>query len=142
LLCRRRSEPKSHVHIDHRVLLHSVGGIVQRANEPSDTWLLNQNESLTEKEASYDATFLEEYAWAFPEKRIPIQMENQYSISREANGNDTLCHRKTGDVLLFAPDHSFTQLVSLAGCPEYTLYRIPAASTFRDWVETVAAQWP
>jgi hypothetical protein len=46
-----------------------------------------------------------------------------------------------GDVPLFAPDHSFNHVVPLAGCPEYTLYRINGAAGFVEWVETVAKQW-
>jgi hypothetical protein len=64
-----------------------------------------------------------------------------YSIAREANGNTTLCHRLTGDVLAFAPDHSFDHIAPLEGCPEYSLYRIPSAPTFEAWVAAVALQW-
>jgi hypothetical protein len=140
-LTRLRRQPKSDLFADHRVLIRSFGGIVERSNEPSGTWLLNQNEALTDKEASHDATFLGDYAWAFSGGRIPIDTRVHYSVAREANGNDTLCNRDTGEILLFAPDHSFSHVVALEGCPPFTLYRLPEAPRFRDWVETVAEQW-
>jgi len=127
----------------HRTLLAEFGGVTERSGEPDGSWLMNSNESLTLNEARHDASFIAEYSWAFEEVPggIPIQLADYYSISREANGNDTLCHRRTGEVLLFAPDHSFEHVVPLPGCPPYTLYRIDEAPTFTEWVETVARQW-
>jgi hypothetical protein len=131
------------LHEDHRKLLASFGGIVQRFNEPEDTWLLNLNDALTEREASHDASFLQDYNWAFENAglTLPIAPSEFYSIAREANGNATLCHRVNGQVLMFAPDHCFNHLTKLEGCPKYTLYTINGNATFRDWVNAVAAQW-
>jgi hypothetical protein len=143
-LCRGpSSDPPASVLPAHATLLQSFGGIVERANEPAGTWLLNQNEVLTEREASYDASFIESYAWAFRETpgRVPISVTDYYSIAREANGNDTLCHRREGTILLFAPDHAFDHLTPLAGCPPYTLYTREGAERFADWVDIVARQW-
>jgi hypothetical protein len=127
----------------HRILLESFGGIVERSNEPLSSWLLNNYAALTDAEAARDATFINHYAWAFEDVPggIPIDLEAYYSIAREANGNHTLCHRVQGDVLLFAPDHNFSHIRPLEGCPEYTLYRILEAPTFSSWVEIVASQW-
>jgi hypothetical protein len=132
----------SRVFPEHRALLGEFGGIVERTGDPEGSWLLNTSESLTLDEAQHDAGFLRECA-TFEELPggIPIDMEAYYSISREANGNDTLCHRTAGDVLLFAPDHAFDHVVPLEGCPDYTLYRIRGARTFVEWVEVVAQQW-
>lgn len=131
------------LHEDHRALLASFGGIVERFNEPEDTWLLNLNDALTEREASHDAGFIQNYMWAFEEVglTLPIDPSDFYSIAREANGNTTLCHRVCGKVLMFAPDHCFDHLTELKGCPQYTLYEINGAATFRDWVNAVAEQW-
>lgn len=131
------------VHPAHRVLLESFGGIVERSNEVVESWLLNHTDVLTADEATHDATFIEAYRWAFADVPggIPIDLEAHYSIAREANGNMTLCHRQTGDVLLFAPDHSFDHIVPLEGCPEQSLYRIPSAPTFEAWVAAIARQW-
>jgi len=129
---------------DHRKLLESFGGIVQRFNEPEGTWLLNLYDALTEREATHNANFIQEYyAWPFEDAGLilPIDPSQYYSIAREANGNTTLCHRVNGQVLMFAPDHCFDHLSVLDGCPEYTLYRINGAATFCDWVNTVAIQW-
>ena len=136
------ARPPAGLHPAHRVLLASFGGIVERSNEP-ETWIVNHNEVLTESEARHDASFVQDYAWAFAEAdaEIPIDVAQYYSIAREANGNATLAHRVTGEVVLFAPDHAFQHVHPYPGCPEYTLYRIDGAATFRDWVNTVARQW-
>jgi hypothetical protein len=143
-LCPRpSSEAPRDVYAAHRVLLESFGGIVERSNELTDSWLLNHNDVLTADEAEHDATFIESYAWAFEgvPGGIPIDLRAYYSIAREANGNTTLCNRTTGQVLLFAPDHSFDHILPFDGCPEYSLYRIPSAPTFSAWVAAVATQW-
>lgn len=131
------------LHEDHRTLLASFGGIVERFNEPSGTWLLNMNDALTEREASREVIFLQDYSWAFDDVglTLPIEPDKYYSIVCEANGNTTLCHRLTGQLLMFAPDHCFKHITKLAGCPDYTLYTINGAETFRDWVSTVSSQW-
>jgi hypothetical protein len=127
---------------DHRILLASFGGIVERSDEP-ESWILNHNDVLTLSEAQRAGTFVDDYAWAFAEASlaIPIDLLQYYSIAREANGNTTLCHRLNGEVILFAPDHAFRHVQRYPGCPEYTLYRIEGAATFREWVNTVARQW-
>ena len=143
-LCLRPSaNAPQDLHEDHRKLLASFGGIAERFNEPEDSWLLNLHDALTEREASHDASFIEDYKWAFDYAGVtlPIELSEYYSIAREANGNHTLCQRVSGEVLMFAPDHSFHHLTELEGCPEYTLYRINAGATFRDWVNAVAVQW-
>jgi len=134
--------PKT-LHEDHQKLLTCFGGIVEPFNEPEDTWLLNLNDALTEREASHDASFLQDYKWAFDDAGLvlPIEPSEYYSIAREANGNATLCHRVSGKVLMFAPDHCFDHLTELEGCPKYTLYMIEGAAKFPDWVNTVAIQW-
>ena len=135
--------PADGLHDNHKELLASFGGIVERFNEPEDTWLLNLNDALTEREASNDASFIEDFTWAFRDAglTLPISPADYYSIAREANGNATLCHRKSGQIIMFAPDHCFDHITELEGCPEYTLYIINEAPTFRDWVNVVARQW-
>ena len=143
-LCRApSSEPPSNIHPAHATLLRSFGGIVERANEPEETWLLNQNEVLTEREAANDASFIKDYRWFFRETPggIPIAVRDYYSVAREANGNDTLCHRRDGTILLFAPDHAFDHVTRLKGCPPYTLYKLKGAPRFADWVNVIARQW-
>ena len=136
----RSPQPSPRLLHHHRILLGSFGGIVERSNEPS-WWVLNHNDVLTEHEARHDATFIRDYTGSFPEGAIPIQLEQYYSIAREANGNTTVCHRLSGEVLLFAPDHSFDYVEPLPGCPEYTLYRLPGARSFQEWVNEIARQW-
>ncbi len=104
---------------------------------------MNHNSVLTEKEASYDATFIRAYDWAFKEAGtgVPIDLTAHHSVAREANGNTTLVHRATGEVLLFAPDHAFDFVIPLEGCPNCTLCRLRGARDFREWVEVIARQW-
>jgi hypothetical protein len=94
-------------------------------------------------EAGRDASFINSYKWAFDDEGVPIPilLTEFYSIAQEANGNTTLCHRITGEIVLFAPDHNFKHIVPLPGCPEYSLYRIPSAKAFSSWVSSVANQW-
>lgn len=127
----------------HIELLRSIGGIVERFNEPEGTLLLNHADALTAREAAHDASFINDYKWAFDGAGVdlPIEPSEYYCIAREANGNTTLCHRETGEVILFAPDHSFDLVTPLDGCPGYTLYTIDGIVTFNDWVETLAKQW-
>ena len=133
----------ANIHPNHAELLHSFGGIIERFNEPEDTCLLNHSDALTGREASHDASFIMDYIWAFEDAGVdlPIRPSDYYSLAREANGNTTLCHRTTGQVVLFAPDHAFDFVVPFDGCPEYTLYKINGIVTLNDWVETVARQW-
>ena len=125
---------------DHAVLLQSFRGSVETYNSP-DTWILNHNDVLTANLSGTDATFIEAYGWAFEDiGGIPIDLAHFYSIAEEANGNATLCDRRTGDVLLFAPDHAFDYVTVLEGCPEYSFYRLNGADRFAAWVDTIAKQ--
>lgn len=140
-LCPAPSTDFADVCDDHRWLLQGFGGIVDRAGEP-DSWLLNHNQALTGDEATKDASELELYSWKLDEGgEWPIRLTDWYRITTEANGNATLCHRRTGEVLLFAPDHDFDHVEVLEGCPPYSLYRLPLAPTFTRWIEVVAGQW-
>ena len=141
-LCPRPSRrPPSGIFGAHAKLLQSFGGIVERAREPRGSWLLNQNDVLTTREARHDASFVEDYAELFGDRGIPIRPSEYYCVAIEANGNTTICHRDTGAILLFAPDHAFRHVKALPGCPRYTLYTLDGAPRFEDWVETLAKQW-
>ncbi len=108
------------LHPDHYELLQAFGGIVERFNEPAETWLINHEDVLTSRLALEDGSLIDDYAWAFEEAgmEVPISTADYYALAKEANGNTTLCHRETGKVLLFAPDHAFDFVVPLAGCPK------------------------
>ncbi|MDB4998330.1 MAG: hypothetical protein JWM74_5762 [Myxococcaceae bacterium] len=135
--------PGAGIFSSHVTLLRSFGGIVER-REPLESWLLNQEEVLTEREAQQGASFVrDDYGWAFESVggKIPVDLDALYSVAREANGNHTFCDRTNGKILLFAPDHDFTHVTPLAGCPDYTLYELEGAPRFEAWVELVAQQW-
>jgi hypothetical protein len=142
-LCRPASEkPPENLYCQHRELLSSFGGIVERFNEP-ETWLSNLNDALTEKEASHDGGFIRDIPWVFDDgaSKLPIDPIEYYSIAGEANGNATFCHRVNGRIIMLAQDHYFRHLTVLEGCPEHSLYTINGIKTFRDWVNAVARQW-
>jgi hypothetical protein len=140
-LCEAPSDsPSAELCSAHQVLLRSFGGVIERCGEPP-SWLLNHNSVLTAKEASFDASFLSDYAWAFPNEQVPLAVKDFYSVAREANGNTTLCHRRTSEIILFAPDHSFDHVQPWHGLPDYTLYSLDGAPDFPSFVETIAEQW-
>jgi hypothetical protein len=127
---------------DHRILLACFGGIAERFNEPADNWLLNHNQVLTAAEVTSDASFMTDYRWAFEEcGGIPIDMAEYYPAAWEANGNCVLCARDSGQLLFFAPDHAYRDLVPYGQCPMYTLHTRVSAGTLREWVEQIAEQW-
>ena len=124
----------------HQLLLQHFGGVLERFNEPEDTRLLNHNSALTNLDSTHDASFLNDYSWAF-DGPIPIDQAAYYTIAREANGNTTICRRNDGSVLLFAPDHCFDDVTPLDDCPELTLYTINEVATLTEWVESISRQW-
>lgn len=130
---------------EHATLFSAFGGIGERFNEPEDTWLLNLHAALTIDIAKSPEWIPKWIAESEPSGagsyHLPLDVSDFYTVALEANGNETLCHRGTGEVILFAHDHSFDHVVPLENCPEYTFYRIPSAPRFRDWVERVATQW-
>jgi hypothetical protein len=128
---------------EHQVLLTSFGGITETDGpDHEDVWTLNHNALLTEREARRGMrsvvgdTLLVEIEPDTAERLLKF-----YSIAGEANGNATLCHPDTGEIVMFAHDHDFDHIEVLAGCPELTFYRIRAAPQFRAWVAIVARQW-
>ena len=129
------------IHSDHALLLGSFRGCIEQFNSPA-TWILSHNDVLTAQLAVQDATFIESYEWAFAEfGGIPIDLPSYYCMAEEGNGNTTLCHRESGGVLLFAPDHSFDHVSILTGCPDLSLYTVHGAPNFAEWVNAVADQW-
>lgn len=143
-LCRPPSQaPPPDLLPAHQRLLGSFGGIIERSSNEPSTWLLNCDDALTEDASRQDATFLQDYDWLMEDHggAWPIDLASHYSICSEANGNTSLCDRRDGTVLLFAPDHDFDHIEPLEGCPPYSLYRIPSAPDFTTWVEVIARQW-
>jgi hypothetical protein len=126
---------------EHNILLKSFGGIIEYVGAPPNTWIMSHDQVLTLKAAEQDARLIKDYEWAFEGSPVPIDLDQFYAIAIEANGNTTLCHRITGEVVLFAPDHAFNHVLPYPGCPEYTLYNIEGGRDFRSWVNAVASQW-
>ncbi|MFJ3405338.1 hypothetical protein [Promicromonospora sp. NPDC090134] len=82
-----------------------------------------------------------EWMWADEGLRIPIEAADYVPVAGEANGNLTLAHRRTGEVVWFAPDHAASGVTVLQGCPEYSLYTFDGAPDLALWVEAGASQW-
>jgi hypothetical protein len=127
----------------HKDFWKLCGGIFERFREPS-SWWLNQNEVLTAEAGGVSvAGALSAYSWIWHDNglEIPINPDEYYVAAVEANGNLTLVNRADGQLLLFAPDHSFTGVTPLAGCPPYSLLTINDVTDLRTWIEVCAAAW-
>lgn len=134
---------EARVHDDQRRLWSAFGGIVEQFGEPV-CWWNNQDEVLTETAAAFDlGGVFADYAWLWGDDglSIPISPHDYYPIAVEANGNLTLAHRRTGAVLIFAPDHDYDGITPVAGCPPYSLMTIDDISDLSSWIEANAAAW-
>ena len=127
----------------HQSFWALCGGIVEQFGEPA-TWWSNQNEVLTADAARTSvADVLTAYVWLWEDEGldIPVDPDEYYAVAVEANGNLTLARRDDGRLLLFAPDHDFSGVAPLAGCPPYSLLTIDDLPDLRTWIEAGAAAW-
>jgi hypothetical protein len=127
----------------HRSFWRLCGGIVERFGEP-DTWWNNQDEVLTvEATRVRVGDVLSECAWLWADEglEVPIEPDEYYVAAVEANGNLTLARRDDGQLLLFAPDHAFSGVTPLAGCPPYSLLTIDDVPDLATWIERCAGSW-
>lgn len=128
-----------HVHPIHRNFWLVCGGVVQRFGEPkTETWWLNQDEILTATASRTPVSdSLAAYSWLWEDDglAIPIQPDEYYVVAVEANGNLTLVHRESGQLLLFAPDHAFDRVTPMPGCPEYSLLTFDDVCDLGTWIE-------
>ncbi|WP_255658392.1 hypothetical protein [Actinoplanes sp. L3-i22] len=125
----------------HQLFWQVCGGIVETFGAP-DTWWSNQNEVLTaEAQRVRVADVLRDYAWLWADDglTIPIDADEYYAAAVEANGNLTLVRREDGRLLLFAPDHAFSGVTPLPGCPPYSLLTIDEIPDLATWIEVCAA---
>ena len=128
-----------------RAVWTTTGGIVEHIGEaPDPWWWLNCGDVLTREVSGLplDQT-LDAYEWMWADEghRMPIAAEDYVAVAEEANGNLTLAHRGTGQVVWFAPDHFTSGVTVLPGCPEYTMYTFDGAPDLASWIEMGAAQW-
>ena len=131
------------VHPVHEQFWTLCGGIVEQFGGPS-TWWDNQNEVLTVAAThQFFARVLEDYRWLWDGEglQIPIDAGDYYVVAVEANGNLTLAHRRSGALLLFAPDHDFDGVTPLPGCPPYSLLRVDSLPDLTSWIEACAGAW-
>ena len=127
----------------HRLFWQVCGGIVETFGAPT-SWWSNQNEVLTaDAERVSVADFFTDYSWIWDGEglKVPINADDYYAVAVEANGNLTLAHRQDDSLLLFAPDHAFSGVTPLAGCPPYSLLTIDQVPNLKTWIELCAAIW-
>ncbi|RJE18835.1 hypothetical protein PHISCL_08836 [Aspergillus sclerotialis] len=134
----QRQEQEHQVHPIHRNFWTVCGGIVEQFNtKPNSRWLChNQILTVAATETSI-GDMLDAYAWAWEDKglTIPINADEYYVVAVEANMNVTLAHRKTGRVILFAPDTDSIGITILPGCPDRSLYTFDDAPDLETWIE-------
>ena len=131
------------VHRTHRLLWDVSGGVLERFGEPL-TWWNNQDEVLTPSAAQVSvAQVLSDYSWLWDNDglEVPIRPSDFYAVAVEANGNLTIVHRASGQLLLFAPDHAFEGVTALAGSPPYSLLTIDDVPDLSTWIEATARAW-
>jgi hypothetical protein len=128
-----------------RAVWTATGGIVEHFGAVSDDWWwLNCNDVLTREAAGHSVEQMlgaYEWMWADEGLEIPIETDDYVPVAIEANGNLTLAHRQTGQVVWFAPDHAASDVTVLPGCPEYSLYTFDGVTDLTSWIEAGAAQW-
>lgn len=127
----------------HRLFWRVCGGIVETFGAPT-SWWSNQNEVLTtDAERTSVADVLAAYSWIWDDEglKIPVDADDYYAAAVEANGNLTLAHRRDGSLLLFAPDHAFSGVTPLPGCPPESLLTIDDVPDLNTWIEVCAAIW-
>ncbi|MFI0465413.1 hypothetical protein ACH347_15165 [Saccharopolyspora sp. 5N102] len=136
-----RQEGGEEVHPAHQAFWTVCGGITAWFGEPG-AWWLNQDEVLTASAADMQLSeVLAACTWLWDDEGLdlPIQPDEYYVAAIEANGNLTLAHRQSGQLLLFAQDHAFTGVTPLRGCPPYSLLTIDDVPDLATWIETCAA---
>ncbi|NUT49551.1 MAG: hypothetical protein HOV94_19920 [Saccharothrix sp.] len=142
-LCHPPVTDRVDVHPVHRLFWSVCGGVVERFGEPTGRWT-NQDDVLTARAAETRVSdVLLDYRWLWDDAGLdlPTDLDDHYAVAVEANGNLTLAHRRTGELLLFAPDHSFDGVTPRAGCPPYSLLTVDDLPDLPSWIERCAGDW-
>lgn len=136
---------RAELHPEHLLVLTALGGLSWSWGGPP-SYLLNLEHAFDPEKATvgfwegqHEVDYLQSMCateWA----SLGIAPHQLVCFAREWNANQHLYHRETLEVLCFAPDPGWG-MKRRPGFPEQTIYELPGAATFRDWVETVAATW-
>ena len=128
---------------EHKLLISEIGGILETYKGPELSLSNNQNFMFIEAECTNGIGGWDEFYKMRCEEESKTQIHSKDFICfvEEANGNLTLYHPETKDVLVFAPDHSFDNVEFLEDQPEYTFHKINNITSFVDYVEALAAEW-
>jgi hypothetical protein len=81
------------------------------------------------------------WLWEDDGLEVSINPDEYYAVAVEASGNLTLAHRDDGRLLLFAPDHAFTDVTPSAGSPPHSLLTIEDVPDLANWIEVCATAW-
>jgi hypothetical protein len=128
---------------EHQLLLDTMGGIQESYNQPGYMLTNNQNFLFIKSQCrpGLDGWMIYYIEMCQDEDITPMPETNMIAFVGEANGNLTVYDKITGQVYLFAHDHSFDYVTFLEGQPHYTYHLINGVNTFTDYAETVARQW-
>ncbi|MCB0835170.1 MAG: hypothetical protein KDE26_26825 [Bacteroidetes bacterium] len=128
---------------NHRLLLEEMGGIIERYNEPENSWSNNHEFMFLESGCALGINDWDEYyeGCCKFEDLEPIDYKGFISFAQEANGNITLYNPINKAVMLFATDHSFDNVEFVKDQPEYTFHTINEVAEFKDYVELLAHEW-
>ncbi|TGM79086.1 hypothetical protein EHR04_04880 [Leptospira levettii] len=128
---------------EHNLLLEYLGGIVETYNDPENSLTNNQNFIFLKSKCQ---TGLKNWEYYYEEivddqKCQKIDYKKLTIFAEEANGNLTLYDKIKKEVFLFAPDHSFSNVIKIENQPEYSFYKFSKIQNFNDYVETISKQW-
>jgi hypothetical protein len=143
-LCKPESGVTSDITLlpEHQLLLDAMGGIVDYANDPEDSFINNQNFLFVKSECARGLSWNEYYADMCAENSsCPMPVDSLISFAVEANGDETLYDLKTKQVYLFSHDPNADYVRLVKGQPENTFYHINGVANFVDYVELLAGQW-
>ncbi|WP_034641454.1 hypothetical protein [Chitinilyticum aquatile] len=160
------------LHPEQQLLLEVVGGIclcpgIINAGEldssPADNFALNQDFVFFASDTPLDTLlWVEDYDYAHatqdPQSNDGERVHNYTSfddgswlvLAHAADGSEVLCHRETGQLLVFAGSHCNPRLKphpvyrwtgSYGGQQTDYLLQIEGVAGWHDWVEMLASQW-
>lgn len=145
-LCKIEEEIKLDIPKDLEILIKNMGGIQESYSEIYDDeqrFTDNQNFLFVASEFRKGLGLFDEFYLDLckVESKEPIDTSKLIRIAEEANGNETFIDLKTGEIVVFAPDHDFDYVRFFEDQPEYTFYKIKNVITIIDYAETLAKQW-
>ena len=139
-LCNKPQANCIYLSPDHQLIASLIGGISTTVETISSS-LANLNWAL----ATNPSQIIPNYD--IPKSRFiriadipPFEFQNYYVIAEGANGAQTICHKKTGKLIVIS--HSSADgLAPLPKWPENSLFIIEGTPSFQVWVEQLAEDY-